>query len=112
MAKANTVNAMTVAAQKTGLEDGAAQEQQQQPAAAPGEDIEAYKRRINELLQALAVMALTVQQLQAFDKVWSQPEVAKLGMQEPLSSEFAQRMAKDEGFRKELLERLQELYAN
>ena len=30
MAKANTVNAMTAAAQKTGLEDGAAQEQQQQ----------------------------------------------------------------------------------
>ena len=57
-------------------------------------------------------MALTVQQLQAFDKVWSQPEVARLGMQEPLSSEFAQRMVKDEGFRKELLERLQELYAN
>lgn len=57
-------------------------------------------------------MALTVQQLQAFDKVWSQPEVAKLGMQEPTSSEFAQKMLKDEAFRQELMERLQELYAN
>ena len=57
-------------------------------------------------------MALTVQQLQAFDKVWAEPEVAKLGLDEPMKAEFAQKMLNDDAFRQELRAKLQEIFAS